>query len=317
MAMVSGLLAPLVSAAARSASAAPSPPAGHDQQVRMLGLPNGFRPGGLTSFGGTLYVSSLADGGILAVDQRSGHSHRLLPGIPWRSLRGLQVDPRSGLLFAAGNDGDNGVVLAVDRRSGHLIRRWQVPGAGLLRDLAITPDAVWVIDAQVDRLTRIPLGRGGRPAPAAMGQLPLGGAWPTPVGRRASGIRALPDGTLLLGHSTAGGLWAVPPDGGAVRTVPVTGGPAIGGGEGLERDGDQIWVVGGVGRDGVAQLRLDSQHGRLTARWVRELTDTALDAPSTAALVGGLLWAVNARVGPPDPEAGYWLTGLPIARRHR
>jgi hypothetical protein len=53
----------------------------------MLALPNGFRPEGLTTFGGTLYVCSQADGGILAVDQRSGRTHPLLPGLAPRAHR--------------------------------------------------------------------------------------------------------------------------------------------------------------------------------------------------------------------------------------
>jgi streptogramin lyase len=339
VAVVSHLLAPLVSTATRSAAAVAGTPIGllaadrssaetaaHDHDVRVVGLINGYRPQGVASCGGTLFVSSAVDGQITAVDLRSGHRRTLLPGAPGRSLRGLHIDSRSDLLFAAGNEAATGIVLAVDRRSGHLVQRWRVPGAGRLSDVAVTPDAAWITDALVDRLTRIrlnpapgsTLGHSRRLTACEPHHVALRGSWPTAAGHRAHGIRALPDGTLLLDHSSAGGLWAVCPADGTVRSVPVTGGPAITGGDGLERDGDQIWIVRGVSRNGVAQVRLDNHHGRLTARWVRELTDAALDTPCAAARAGRRLWTVNARFGASGPDTdGYWLTGLPVTGRAR
>ena len=321
LAVVSGLLWPSLPAAVarqRAGRTAAADPNAHTpaDTPRVLGLPAGFRPQGVAAHGGTLYVSSSADGRILAVDLRSGRSRILLAASAGRSLRGLAVDPRTGLLFAAGTDTAGGVVLAVDHRSGRVVRRWVVPGATRLADLTVSADAVWVTDSGVDRLTRIPLDRAGRPArSSAVGELLPGAGRPMPQGLRADAIRALPDGSLLLTHTTAGGLRQVSPDGGTVRAVPVTGGPALTGGDGLVLDGDRLWVIRGTGRDGAVQLRLERRRGTLTARWVRELTDRSLDLPSTAALTGGRLWTVCARFTGVAPAcAGYWLVGLPLGR---
>jgi len=300
----------------RPTAAAPAPD--HPHATRVLDLPAGFRPEGITAFGGRLFTSSLADGTILAVDPRTGARRTLLAGVTGRGLRGMQVDPRTHLLYVTGQDGTTGIVLAVDVRTGRLVQRWTVPGAGFLNDLVVTPRAVWVTDSRVDRLASFPLGRDGRPTGAAPGLLPLAGPWPVPdpTGNRANGIRALADGTLLLDHSTAGGLWAVSPRDGVVRRVPVSGGPAITGGDGVERSGDRLWIVRGTGQASVTELRLQGHGTALSARWVRDLTDPALDVPSTAVLAKGRLWAVNARFGVADPAtAPYWITGLRLDGR--
>jgi sugar lactone lactonase YvrE len=114
-------------------------------------------------------------------------------------------------------------------------------------DLVITRKAVWVTDSRVDRLTRVPLDRHGRPA-GELTQLPLTDVWPTPEGNRANGIRAVKDGSLVLDNGTAGGLWPVDPQTGAVSSIPVTGGPGISGGDGLERSGRTLYVVRGSGQ---------------------------------------------------------------------
>ncbi len=311
--IASGLSVPLLPGVAVAATSAPVTASSRHHDARVLDLPAGLRPEGITARHDTLYVSSLADGRILAVDRRSGHTRVLLPGQTGRALRGMQIDGRTGLLYAAGNRGATAVVLALDHRTGHIVREWTVPGAGFLNDLVITKKAVWVTDSRVDRLLRIPLGRGGHPQAGDPSLLPLVGAWPVPdpAAIRANGIRALPDGRLLLDHSSAGGLWAVSPSDGRVTPVPVTGGPAIIGGDGLELDGHRLWIVRGTGQRSVSELRLDVHHGRATARWVRDLTDASLDVPSTAVLSGGRLWAVNARFGVADPAtAPYWITGL-------
>ncbi len=277
-------------------------------------LPAGFRPEGVTSGpGDTYYTGSLADGRIWTGDLSRGTGRLLLAGVAGRALRGMQWDARSGLLWVAGQDGSTGIVLAVQARTGKVQQRIVVPGAVFLNDLVITRNALWVTDSRVDRLTRVPLDRHGRPA-GQQTQLPLTGAWPTPEGIRANGIRTLPDGSLVLNNSTAGGLWRVNPRSGVVSVIPVTGGPGITAGDGLERSGRILFVVRGSGQQEVSVLRLHRSlsTGGWTASWVDRLTSPALDVPSTATLVGRTLWAVNARFGVANPAtADYAIIPLP------
>jgi streptogramin lyase len=301
---------------AAPALAAPAPAASallsRSHVAEPVALPVGFRPEGVTSGpSDTYYAGSLADGRIWTGDLSRGTGRQLLAGVTGRALRGMQYDARTGLLWATGQDGSTGIVLAVDARTGTVKHQFTVPGAVFLNDLVVTRKAVWVTDSRVDRLTRLPLDRKGRPT-GSQGYLPLGGVWPTPEGIRANGIRDLPDGSLILDNSTAGGLWRVDPKTAEVSSIPVTGGPGIVAGDGLERDGKTLYVVRGSGQQEVSVLELRRERGTWTAIWVKALTSPALDVPSTATLVKRTLWAVNARFGVTDPAtASFSIVPLP------
>ena len=311
--------------AARTTSAAPAAPAAlavsaaaaHARRDHVT-LPTGFRPEGIASIGRTFFSGSLADGRIWRGDLVTGKGAVLVPGVAGRSLRGMQVDRRTGLLWVTGNEGATGIVLAVNTRTGAVVRRVEVPGAGFLNDLVVTRRTVWVTDSNVDRLTAVPLGRRGRPAAAPVRFLPLSGDWPaTPTGRiGANGIRALPGGALVLDNSTAGGLYAVDPCSGKARRIPVTGTPAIVSGDGLELVGHRLYVVRGTGGSDVTVVRLHATRRGWTGTVKGVLTDPRLDVPSTATAALGRLWAVNARFGNPSPAtASYSAVALPLKPR--
>jgi streptogramin lyase len=314
LATLSGGAATAVSGPAAPSGAAPAPAT---RTPAPVALPVGFRPEGLTSGpGDTYYVGSLADGRIRTGDLSRGTGRDLLAGVEGRSLRGLLRDPRSGLLWAVGQDGDTGIVLVVEARTGRLLHRIEVPGASFLNDLVITGRDVWVTDSYVDALTRIRLDRHGHPV-GAPSTLPLTGDWPTPEGLRGNGIRALPDGSLVLDNSTAGGLWRVDPATGVTRAIPVSGGPVPSGlssGDGLVLAGRTLYVVRGSGAPAeITQLSLRRDAAGWSARWVRELTSPDLDYPATATLVGHRLWTVNARFAEADPTtATYSIAALPV-----
>ncbi|MDF2090883.1 hypothetical protein P0Y31_00865 [Knoellia sp. 3-2P3] len=280
-------------------------------------LPDGIRPEGITSGpGDRYYVGSLADGRIVTGDLRRGTSKVLLPGATGRQLRGLWFDRRSGLVWAAGNVEADAHVWAVRAWSGTVAHDIVVPDAVFLNDLVVTRRAVWVTDSRRDRLTRIDLDRDGHPSSDEPEFLELGGDWPAFDGTNinANGIRQLPDGSLVLNNSSAGGLWQVHPRTGEATEIPVSGGPGLTGGDGLELHDDVLYDVRGSGDAEVSVLRLTHDDGEWRARWVTALRDSTLDVPSTATLAAGSLWAVNARFGVASPEtARYWITRLPTA----
>ena len=297
--------------------ARPDPAQAHGRRgfPETVDLPDGIRPEGITSGpGSTYYVGSLADGRIVTGSLRTGSSRVLLPGAEGRQLRGLRFDHRTRLVWAVGNVGAEAHVWAVDARSGEVVTDVVVPGGGFLNDLDVTDREVWVTDSRVDRLTRIPLSRGGRPARSTEPEfLPLSGEWPGYDGSNlaANGIREV-GGDLLLDHSSAGGLWRVDARSGRVVEVPVSGGPGITGGDGLEVLGSTVYVVRGSGQAEVSVLSL-SRRRTWTAHWRGALTDDTLDVPSTATFAAGSLWAVNARFGVASPDtAPYAITRLPL-----
>jgi hypothetical protein len=317
------VLAPPVAAAQRTASStigssAPGTAHGgtHGRHAAAVPLPVGFRPEGIASYGRFFFSGSLADGRIWRGDLRTGRGHVLVQGVTGRSLRGMQVDRRTGLLWVTGSDGTTGIVLAVDARSGDVVRRIEVPGAGFLNDLVVTRTGVWVTDSNVDRLTLVRLTRSGRPKAAPLRFVPLTGEWPTPQGLRANGIRALPDGRLILDNSTAGGLYTVEPRTGEVTRIPVTGEPPIVGGDGLELVGNRLYVVRGTRGSNVTVVRLRHTRDGWTGRVTGVLEDERLDVPSTATAALGKLWAVNARFGVANPAAAsYSVVPLPLTPR--
>lgn len=278
-------------------------------------LPDGFRPEGITASATALFVGSLADGRIVRADPVTGAVTTLWAGQAGRQVRGLRYDSRSGLIWAAGNLGREAHVWAIDARTGAVVLDQLVPGGVFLNDLVVTRDAVYVTDSRVDRLTRIPVTAMGTPTGAAPTFVPLGGAWPTGNGTavNANGIRELADGSLILNSSLHGGLWQVDPVAGVAREIPVSGGPGITGGDGLELSGEWLYNVRGSGQYEVSVLKLSPDgSGGWRAKWQGARSDETLDIPSTAALFGGWLWAVNARFGVASPDtAEYWIARLP------
>jgi hypothetical protein len=282
-----------------------------------LTLPDGLRPEGITSGPGTTYyVGSLADGRIVTGDLLRGTSTVLLPGATGRQLRGLYWDDRSNLVWAAGNVAAEAHVYAVDASSGSIAHDIVVPGGGFLNDVVVTDDAVWVTDSRVDRLTMVHLDDSGMPTTTDPAFVTLGGAWPAGDGMaiNANGIRALADESLVLNNSRVGGLWQVDPATGSATAIPVTGGPAIVAGDGLELVGNVLYNVRGTAPTEIAAVTLQQDAGGAwSALWQRALTDPRFDVPTTATFAAGSLWAVNARFGVPSPgTAAYWAT--PVAR---
>lgn len=283
-----------------------------------IALPTGCRPEGIAAgTGNTVYAGSVSDGSIVSADIRTGRVGAVVLGVTGRSLRGMQYDPRSGLLWTVGSDGATAKIFAVNPRSKKVVRTVVVPGGTFLNDLVITRRAIFVTDSSVDRLTKVPLASSGQPTNAALAFVALTGAWPkkTSEGIRANGIRALSDGSLVLNNSTRGGLYAVDPLTGVTKAIPVTG-PAQVSGDGLELRGSTLYNVRGSGESDVSVLTL--RHGRSgwRATATGRLASPRLSVPSTATLAGGALYAVNARFGVADPDnAAYWIKRLPLRPR--
>jgi hypothetical protein len=282
-------------------------------KARTVTLPTGFRPEGITAGRGTtFYVGSVADGRIRVGNVKSDRGRQLLAPVSGRSLRGLFYDKRSGWVWAVGSQDGAGLVLAVGSRSGAVKARFTIADAKFLNDLTLSKGSLWVTDSNVDRLLRIKLNRHGKPV-GGYSTRALTGAWPTPSGLHANGIVALRSGKLLLDHSSAGGLYVVNPKTGVVKVVPISGRPAITGGDGMVLRGNTLFVVRGSNASSVTQLKLRHTKTGVKAKVVRTLTAATLDVPSTATLIRGKLWVVNARFGVADPDArGFWVTGLPL-----
>lgn len=318
LALAAGTVAAAPAATAAPAAVSATTPAARSTATGFppeIALPTGFRPEGVAAGAGTtVYAGSVSDGSIVRADARTGAVRALLLGRTGRSLRGLQYDPRSGLLWAVGNDGAQAKVWAIDGRTGRFSREILVPGGAFLNDIVIGSRTVWVTDSRVDRLTRITVTPSGRPTSAAPTFLAITGAWPKTSGEGlgANGIRRLHDGSLILNNSTAGGLFTVNGRTGEAVVVPVAGGPRLTGGDGLELRGSRLYDVRATGRSEVVVLTLRRTSAGWRAAYAGLLRSSRLDVPSTATLAAGGLYAVNARFGVANPDsAAYWIKRLP------
>lgn len=276
-----------------------------------IDLPRGWQPEGITTDGRQLYVGSLADGRLLRADPRTGRVRVLPRSRTGSPAVGIDHDQRRDVLWVAG--GPAGEVRVHDAGSGRLLRTYALPAdpdGRFVNDLAVTRDAVYATDSRNAELAVVPLAGRGLPASGPAALLPLTGEFELVDGFNLNGIVA--SGPWLLAvQSATGTLFRIDPGTGESTAVDL-GGYATTNGDGLELDGDVLYVV--RNRDNlVAAVRLADD--RASGRLVEEITDDDFDVPTTAALVGSHLYAVNARFGNPDPaNADYWITRVPAVR---
>ena len=291
------LLAVALPAAARSAF------------PEIISLPTAFQPEGVAiGSGHDFYAGSLADGTIVAGDLRTGDSQVLVEGQAGQLAVGMSVDRRSGYLFVAG--GTNGVGRVYDTGSGALLAEYPLfsggPFGDFVNDVIVTRKAAYFTNSFAPVLYRVPLGaRGTLPDPADVETIALSGDWtqvPGPFVFNANGIEATPNGrSLIVVNSAAATLYRVNPDTGAATAIDLGGAPVTAG-DGLVLQGRTLYVVQNqLNQIGVITLAPDLSSGTVGT----PITNDAFVVPTTAALFGNSLYAVNAKFGTPPNGTPY------------
>lgn len=281
-----------------------APPASADPFPEVIPLPDGFAPEGVAAGrGATFFVGSLANGAIYRGDLRTGTGTVLVDSAASEAV-GLEVDGRNRV-WVAGGSGAAGRVY--HGGTGALLSEHALPGAGFVNDVVVTRDAAYFTDSFAPVLHVVPIGPDG--ALGAASTLPLGGEWVQAGGFNANGIEASPDGrTLLVANTQQAALYAVDAATG-VATLVDLGGAALPNGDGILRQGRTLYVTQNF-LNQVAVVRL--ARGYESARILRTVTDPDLDVPTTVALWGSSLYAVNARfTTPPSPTTDYDVVRLP------
>jgi sugar lactone lactonase YvrE len=273
------------------------------QAPDRIDLPAGMAPEGITTDGSSLFVGSLSNGAIWRGDPATGEGGVLAEGAEGRVTVGIDPTTDGSLIWAAG--GPTGEVRAYDSETGELLATYPVE-AGFLNDVAVTDEAVYVTDSNIPQIITIPLADEGVPEADAVTALPISGELEYVEGFNVNGIVAAPAGLVVV-HSASGSLFLIDPASGESRGIDI-GEASVSNGDGLELDGQTLYVVRNqLNQVAVFELADDASSATL----VGELTSDDLDVPTTAALVGSDLWAVNARdFGQGGPEMEYWITRL-------
>jgi sugar lactone lactonase YvrE len=198
-------------------------------------------------------------------------------------------------LYVAG--GPTGFLYVYDARNGRPLDAVDVDG-GFVNDVTVTRRGAYFTDSQQAVLHV--LRRGG----GAARTLELSGDWEqVPEEFNANGIAATPDGeTLIVVQSVTGKLFTANPRTGATQEIEL-GPDTVTNGDGLVLRGRTLYVVRNQDNEiAVVRLNRDMTSGRI----VRTLRDEDFDIPTTAALVAGRLYAVNARFTvEPTPTTRY------------
>lgn len=268
-------------------------------------LPTGFQPEGIdTGPGRVAYIGSFTDGSIFRADLRTGEGEVFFQG-PGTPTLGVETD-RRGRLFAAG--GPSGTARVIDTGSGELIETYELADeSGLVNDLVVTREAVYLTDSFKAQLYVLPLGRrGALPRQDEVEVVELTGDFELVGGGgvfNANGIEVTPDGEALLVVQTKTGLlFRVDPQTGATTTVDL-GGELLEGGDGLTLDGDLLYVAQ-YSTNTVAVVDLDDDGS--SGEVVRRITDDRFSAPTTTDTRNGRLYVVNSQFTTPvTPETEY------------
>jgi sugar lactone lactonase YvrE len=289
-------------------SLSPVAASAHHDRPDRIDLPDGWMPEGITTDGRFLFSGSLADGALLRANPRTGNTRIIEEGRQGRVAVGVDYDRRRDVLWVAG--GGTNRIRAHDARTGRRLAVYNFPSenARFINDLVVTRRAVYATDSFNQELLVVRLGRGDRlPGPRAATTRALTGDLVYADGFNLNGI--VKSGRRLLAvQSNKGLLFRINPFTGRTRTVNLGGGSPLSFGDGLEIDGDILYVVRNqLNEIAVVDLGRRLRRGEVVAH----LTDDDFDIPTTVALLGDSLYAVNARFGTAGPQpAEYWITRI-------
>lgn len=284
--------------------ALPAAAAPGDTFPELINLPNGWAAEGIATGRGTsFYAGSLANGAIYRGDLRTGEGEILVPGQAGSISVGLKVDQRSNALFVAG--GPTSVAKVYDADSGAMLASYPLVPAGFINDVTLTQDAAYFTNSAAPYLYRLPIGPGGRVDPAATPEaIPLHGDWNQVAGFNANGIASTANGkALIVVNSTLGEIYKVDPATGEADLIDLGGTGLLTRGDGILLQGQTLYVVRNrLNLIAVVELAPNLLSGTVT----RNITDSDFDVPTTIALHGSSLYAVNARFGTPvTPNTEY------------
>lgn len=247
--------------------------------------PTGLAPEGIVSGdGNTFYTGSLTTGQIVVGNYQTGTTDYLVTDPVVAPSVGLAYDNATKFIWVAG--GPSGSAAVYDSRTGEAVNTYDL-GSGFVNDAIVAGESVYFTNSFVPVLYRVNAdGSDGVEVIALSGPAAdFDGLFNT------NGIEATADGeTLIIVNSGKGELYTVDPDSGASELIDL-GGDTVDSGDGILLDGRTLYVM----QNSLNQIAKVKLSGNLTSGTIVDtITDPAFNIPTTIAMKGSQIAAVNA-----------------------
>lgn len=242
--------------------------------------------------GTTFYAGELETGDIFQGDIRTGTATEIIDAPNDRMAVGMKFDAGTNLLFVAG--GATGKAYIYDIETGESVERTLAPG--FINDVTLTPQGAWFTNSAAAELYFIPVGPDGRIGAVEVRSL-SGPAADTSGQFNLNGIASAKGGRVLfVAHSGNAEIYAVDPLTGASALVEGVSVPNV---DGILVRGQQLWAVQNFSNQ-ISRIDLANSFSSGVIEDV--ITSEHFQIPTTAALFGNVLAAVNAKFDEPTAD---------------
>jgi len=243
--------------------------------------------------GKTFYAGELTTGDIFRGDIRGSTATRFIDAPAGRAAAGMKADPCHNLLFVAGANTGKAFVYNTD--TGKSVAEINL-AKGFINDVTLTDEGAWFTNSAAAELYFLPVGEDGELGTVETLKL-SGPAADLKQGFNLNGIASARDGSVLIvAHTADGALYTVDPETGDSAAIEGVAVPFV---DGILVRGNTLWAV----QNQLNQIVRVDLSGDLSSGVVEDtIKSDAFNVPTTVALFGNTLAAVNAQFNqPPSP----------------
>ena len=247
--------------------------------------------------GTTFYAGELETGDIYRGDILDGTASLFIDVSDFdpsmRMAVGMKYDIRNDLLFVAG--GATGKAYVYNTATGQPVAEFEL-APGFINDVTLTNEGAWFTNSSSAELYFIPVGPRGELGDVVT--LPLSGPAATLTGGfDLNGIATAKGGrVLIVAHSANAALYTVNPETGASALIEGVSVPNV---DGIVVRGQTVWAVQNFSNQ-ISRIDLSND---LSSGVVQDvIMSDDFQIPTTAALFGNTLAAVNAKFDNPAAD---------------
>lgn len=243
----------------------------------------------------TFFAGDLVTGDIFRGDIHKGTAKKFIDVPDGRVAVGMKADTRNDLLFVAG--GPTGQAYVYSTETKKTVKTYQLTKrASFINDVALTSDGAWFTNSQAAELYFVPVGHDGDLGKLRTLKL-TGPAAALTKGFNLNGIAYSSDARrLVVSHSDNKALYTVSPRTGASAEIKGVKLPNV---DGILVKGSTVWAVQNASNQ-ISRLRVNFHES--TAKLREVIKSQHFNVPTTVALFGDDLAAVNAKFGVPNAK---------------